>query len=202
MKMMQTIRNLQQSMTFQDLGRFGGSVIIGFQCTSHDHEAALRIYHSIDRVFEALITVFVHELPITHPLQPLIHSIFSQPFLDDRTGSRINSSTMFELIGYHPRTGKRTNVETDRVLLDLSARQSLILTCGVEKGYHGIVQGDPDGEGNIKILWMVPEIGASKKENQKSSTKSSSHERSDESIGDILVLFMLCAVIAYFFSYI
>jgi NAD-dependent SIR2 family protein deacetylase len=177
-----------QTMTLQDLGAFGGSVIVGFQCTSHDHEAALRIYHSIDTVFEALIKVLLEETPSTNPSKPRIQEIFSQPFQDDikywqrqvvigkvfATASRIHSPTMFEFIGYHPKTGKRTNVETDRVLLDLSARQTLILTCGIEKGCQGVVQGNPDAEGHIKILWTVPEIGAAAAASKKDKKASKS----------------------------
>lgn len=168
----------------EDGHRCGGSVIIGFQRTSHDDKAALRIYSSIEQVFRLLVEVLPEEAGRINDGHdaidvPRLRDILSSPIVDDpqrwlkvlhptgkvfpETGSRvIIASTVFEIVGYDAVTGKKVDSISPlpMVRLDLRPGKRLKLTIGMEEGCIGIVDGvsssAPTASGNISITWQVP----------------------------------------------
>ena len=175
-------RNHQRNQTSTEGYQCGGSVIIGFQRTSHDHEAALRIYCSIERVFDLLVNVLVdmcsnRDTSSTfipdEAIATRVIDIFSRPIIDDKqlwsrqlqpvgkefpdTGSKVKAMNVYEIMGYDPRTGKKQSNISTMTTLDLRPGKRVKITTGVEEGCFGVVDGDSSGTtGNVSITWTVP----------------------------------------------
>jgi NAD-dependent SIR2 family protein deacetylase len=115
-----------------------GSIIIGYQCTRLDEYASLRIYSTIDKVFEALMEV------LGVPSGEVIGKVFSLPnhiqqllqqgtINEELTHGRVVGDDIFEIYGYHPKTGHRQSKEkalstTETSSNSVSTRSSGILS--------------------------------------------------------------------------
>lgn len=168
----------------EHLAALGGTVIVGFQCTRLDDIAALRIYSSIEKVFEALAQEF---LRLLNPSSPQ-HALFAAPYVDDLDlwvdqltpgksypNGRIIQPDVYELWGYREETGelivdraaKNSNkqesvVNTSNkrkktcIELDLRVGRRIKLVCGkYDKGCIGEVIGKNDvGNYLIRVYCM------------------------------------------------
>ena len=165
-----------------ELGAIGGSVIIGFQCTSRDEDAALRIYQTIDKVFELLIRVICEERISTPSIRPgydRIVELLSAPLVDDpnywirqlpvgkvfsETGSRVIAPHVYEIVGYDQKTGQRVRksgrnkgTEPSKLTLDLHPGRPVRITSGVDNNCKGRVDchySNADG-GHIEVTVQV-----------------------------------------------
>ncbi len=153
----------------EKLAEFGGSVIAGFQATRMDNLAGLRIYSSIEKVFEALALEFLRLFAPTSPQ----HALFAAPYVDNLNlwtdqlvpgkeypGGRILQPDVYELWCYREEDG---TLITDRgakdasttsrsnkrkrtcINLDLRVGMQIVLVCGkYDKGCTGTVVGKND----------------------------------------------------------
>lgn len=122
--------NPQESRVPKQILEMGGSVIAGFQETSMDDIAALRIYAPVDEVFrllrEALIALLVEQqrngevslypqlLPVLQPAMQADDPLLWMKRLRDYeaqgkylAGSRVLEDHRYQLAGYNPQTGAK-----------------------------------------------------------------------------------------------
>jgi NAD-dependent SIR2 family protein deacetylase len=140
----------------------GGSVIIGYQCTQLDESASLRIYSTIDKVFQALSAKLV-ELTISNRA---LHQLFSEPFRDnplallehmagrqEYTCGRIVADNVYELTAYDPTSGGKidtSRAEQRPMILDLRKGSRLRFMIGIDKDCFATVTGR-DEIGNYQM---------------------------------------------------
>ena len=165
------------------LATLGGTVIVSFQCTRMDKHACLRIYSSIEKVFEALAQEF---LRLLEPASPQ-HALFAAPYVDDLNlwvdqlspdktypNGRVIMPDVYELWGYREETGEliqeraaakasKSSVATTQnkrkrtcIELDLRVGRRVVLVCGkYDKGCIGEVIGKNDvGNYIIRVQCM------------------------------------------------
>lgn len=143
------------------LAEIGGSVIIGYQCTQLDHLASLRIYSTIDKVFQALFRELEEVVRISNPT---LLSLFTEPLTyqplalfnlisttTEYSKGSITESNVFHLNAYDGESGllysnqRRTRSSEKAALgnlvLDLRVGSRVKFLIGIDKDSTATVIG-------------------------------------------------------------